>query len=76
MEEIKKTEETFMDRLVREQNELIEKINKLRGFIDSEKFYSVDGRQQSLLRLQLSAMTMYRDILTERMPLLGTTVTA
>jgi hypothetical protein len=57
---------TFKDRLLTEKQELNEKISKLSAFITGPNFATVDTIQQSLLRIQLSAMITYADCLEER----------
>lgn len=55
-------------RVVDEQKELIDKINKLGKFIvTSDLFYDLDLSEQLRLRHQLRVMEEYSDILTERM---------
>ena len=63
--------EAFKVRLVNEQFELQEKINKLKPFIESENFKKVDDSQQKLLKEQVEVMERYNDILVERLSLLG-----
>lgn len=61
-------EETFLDRLRKEQEELSTKIEKLKAFLDTEKFYeNIDEIQQTLLRIQYSAMLTYHLCLVERL---------
>lgn len=63
--------EAFKVRLVNEQFELQEKINKLKPFIESENFKKVDDSQQKLLKEQAEVMERYNYILVERLSLLG-----
>ena len=63
--------EAFKVRLVNEQFELQEKINKLKPFIESENFEKVDKYQQKLLKEQIEVMESYNNILIERLLLLG-----
>ena len=63
--------EAFKVRLINEQFELQEKINTLKGFINSEKFTNVDIFQQNLLKEQIIAMDTYNDILIKRLSALG-----
>jgi len=63
--------EAFKVRLVNEQFELQEKINKLKPFIESENFKKVDEYQQKLLKEQVDVMDNYNQILIERLLLLG-----
>lgn len=63
--------EAFKVRLINEQFELQEKINKLKPFIESENFKKVDKYQQKLLKEQVDVMDKYNQILIERLLLLG-----
>ena len=63
--------EAFKVRLINEQFELQEKINTLKGFINSENFTNVDIFQQNLLKEQIIAMGTYNDILIKRLSALG-----
>lgn len=65
---------TFKDRLLTENQELDEKISKLSAFITGPNFATVDTIQQSLLRIQLSAMITYSLVLKERITYLNQTV--
>ncbi len=56
----------FMKRLINEREELEEKLNKLDIFIGSEKFDSIDQIQQTLLKIQSSAMETYYKCLDQR----------
>jgi hypothetical protein len=60
----------FKTRLLAEFNELTERMNKLRDFIDSEAFKSINSTQQSLLRIQYNAMLTYWECLNQRCTLL------
>jgi hypothetical protein len=60
----------FIKRLQDEINDLEYRCIKLQNFIVSEDFASVDIRQQSLLRIQVSAMETYLRCLSERLVLL------
>lgn len=57
---------TFKERLLEEQQQLNEKIEKLESFTLSDKFKEVDEVQMSLLNIQLIAMKTYSQILLER----------
>jgi len=59
----------YQDRVVKEKDELAEKINKLNLFTGSPQFQSVEVRQQVLLRTQLDVMNEYLRILEERIKL-------
>lgn len=57
------------ERVVKEQNELRDKITKLALFVYSAKIETVDEKQARLLKAQLRVMEEYNDILTERLEL-------
>lgn len=57
---------TFFERLLDEKLALDDKVLKLSGFIDSEKFVTVSQYQRDLLVTQLGAMKLYANILFER----------
>ena len=59
--------ESVRERVVKEQNELRDKITKLALFIYSTKIETVDKKQAKLLKAQLRVMEEYNDILTERL---------
>ena len=58
---------TLKEKLQLELNDVDSKINKLDYFINGDLYSSVNQTQQSLLRVQLSAMITYRDCLKERL---------
>ena len=58
--------ESVRERVVKEQNELRDKITKLALFIYSAKIETVDKKQAKLLKAQLRVMEEYDKILTER----------
>lgn len=62
--------DNFLTRLVDEQLELQSKLDKLSSFISSGKISNVDLNQQRLLKMQVSAMVLYNEILKDRMSLL------
>ena len=62
--------DNFLTRLVDEQLELQSKLEKLSSFISSGKISNVDLNQQRLLKMQVSAMVLYNEILKDRMSLL------
>jgi len=70
------TTETFFDRLVRERDELKDKVEKLTSFLsDKEKAIKISGELQWLfLHRQLSYMGQYLGVLNERIDHLETTV--
>lgn len=57
---------TFLDRLKIEEGELLEKLEKLSEFIDSEGFDNLDEENKSLLLIQVNTMAVYHEILTRR----------
>ncbi len=59
--------ENVRERVVKEQNELRDKITKLALFVYSAKIETVDEKQAKLLKAQLRVMEEYNDILTERL---------
>lgn len=61
--------ESIRERVVKEQNELRDKITKLALFVYSAKIETVDEKQARLLKAQLRVMEEYNDILTERLEL-------
>lgn len=61
--------ESVRERVVKEQNELRDKITKLALFIYSPKIKTVDKKQAELLKAQLNVMEDYEEILTERLEL-------
>lgn len=61
--------ESVRERVVKEQDELRDKITKLALFIYSEKIKTVDKKQAGLLKAQLNVMEDYDEILTERLEL-------
>lgn len=67
-----KVADTFVDRLLIERDELNERLNKLRQFIESPNFVEIvtDEYQRLLLSKQESKMHEYLEILNERIKLL------
>ena len=59
-------EETFLDRLKRERDDLTDKLEKLKAFVASDKFASLDDEAQSDLTLQVEVMTPYAFIVSKR----------
>jgi hypothetical protein len=57
---------TWRERVVAERDELRARRERLRTFIESPKFSSLDRVDRGLLKLQHSAMSGYEDILTQR----------
>lgn len=56
----------FKTRLIVEQTELEEKLNKLNEFNQSDKANNIDPVQRSLLIIQAGAMYTYNECLKER----------
>ena len=56
----------FKTRLVDEQAQLEEKLNKLDDFLMSEKVKEIDDVQKALLQVQATAMNTYLQCLKER----------
>jgi len=56
-------------RVVEEQKDLNEKISKLSAFIGGEIFPTLGQGEQTLLSQQLTAMSVYSDILGRRIAL-------
>ena len=63
--------DAFKVRLINEQFELQEKIEKLKSFTLSENFSKVAPEQQELLKEQLRHMVEYNRVLIKRLNLLG-----
>ena len=61
--------ESVREKVVKEQNELRNKITKLALFIYSTKIETVDKKQAGLLKAQLHVMEEYDEILTQRLEL-------
>jgi len=57
----------FKDRLIDEQAQLEEKLNKLDAFLMSDKVKTVDDVQKALLQVQATAMNTYNQCLKERL---------
>lgn len=55
-----------MEELTKEQTELVDKINKMDEFIESDEFEKLDNLQKALIRAQYKAMDTYNQILFER----------
>ena len=56
----------FKTRLVEEQAQLEEKLNKLNDFNQSEKVKEIDPVQKDLLLVQAGAMYTYNEVLKAR----------
>lgn len=59
----------FKTRLVEEQVQLEDKLNKLKSFIEGDKFESINDTQKkkALLKVQANAMSTYNQCLKERL---------
>ena len=57
----------FKTRLIEEQAQLEEKLNKLDVFLMSGKVKEIDSVQRTLLKVQSSAMNTYLQCLNERL---------
>ena len=64
-----KEKQQVFERVRVENDELREKIGKLRDFLESEKIKQIDKIQASLLRMQYDTMTAYANILEKRLAL-------
>lgn len=65
--------ETYVDRMLKEQEQLSERIKKLEDFTRSDKILTLQGNKRVKLELQLKAMLEYREILSQRIELEDTT---
>lgn len=57
----------FKSRLVEEQEQLEERLNKLNEFNQSEKVNAIDPVQKSILIIQAKAMQTYNECLKARL---------
>lgn len=57
----------FIERLKIERNELDTKLSKLKLFIETDGFKSINLLQQSLLKIQAQAMETYYQCLEQRL---------
>lgn len=64
--------EDFKKRLLIEKEELDDKRIKLRSFLQTEKFNSLDIKNRNLLIKQFKVMTEYSNILKKRIDLIIT----
>lgn len=62
----RKIMDNFMERLLNEQSELNERLEKLKAFQTTENFLKLDAVQQSLLNIQSNTMATYSQVLAER----------
>ena len=58
--------ETFVERMVKEKDELQDKVTKLEIFINGEKFKELKGLEQVYLKEQLTHMRAYLSVLRQR----------
>jgi hypothetical protein len=63
-------ENTFLDRLKVEKDELLDKVTKLAMFLNSDKVKDLSDANELLLKQQLEAMNTYLNILIIRTELL------
>lgn len=61
----------FKERLTEENDQLVDKISKLEGFLNSNLINDIDPEQLMLLEIQIDAMRAYRKCLTSRIDKLG-----
>lgn len=59
-------DETYKERVIEERNDLKVKVDKLISFSDSKQFTDLPVSDKVLLQCQLEAMTLYLDVLNER----------
>ena len=57
---------TIKENLITEKVELTKKLEKLRTFLESEKYQEIDNVQMTLLNIQEKAMETYSQCLLER----------
>lgn len=70
-EEQQKKTDDFKSRLIEEQKQLEEKLNKLNDFNQSDKVNDIDPVQKDLLLVQAGAMYTYNEVLKVRIAQLG-----
>lgn len=58
-----KKQESYIDRMNNEYQELSERLDKALAFIDSEKFNELSDKTKSLLKVQAETMSQYQKIL-------------
>lgn len=66
--------EPYQKRVVVEMEELLDKIEALEAFIQSEKFINVESTAQFLLKQQVLTMTAYLHVLTARVAMFASNV--
>lgn len=57
---------TWIDRLRQEQQELADRLGKLKVFVETDAYYDLPCKDKFLLRQQLRFMTGYEIILRQR----------
>lgn len=65
--------ETYVDRMVKEEEQLAERITKLDAFVKRYKFTTLPPTKRVQLKHQLEAMLTYKNILSQRIALESTT---
>ena len=63
--------EAYQERVVEELMQLTERYEKLRVFLESEKFNDVVKEEQHRMHMQLQAMGTYKTILEQRVGYFG-----
>lgn len=61
--------EDYVKRLINEEKELFEKMDKLSKFLDTDIFKKLEKCKQQLLQRQYEIMVQYDEILIERISL-------
>ena len=61
-----KVADTPLDRMVIEENELADRVEKLHAFIQGDKFKELDGTTRAMLAVQYSSMSAYLHVLRLR----------
>lgn len=56
----------FKSRLIEEKAQLDERLEKLEVFLNSDGFQNIAAVQQTLLNIQVNAMSTYSQVLLER----------
>lgn len=59
--------EAFVERMSSEYDELVERVDKLGTFVNTEKFKSLDLEEQSDLITQYHSMVIYKIVLGKRL---------
>lgn len=65
--------ETYVDRMVKEEEQLAERITKLDAFVKGNKFMTLPATKRVKLEQQLEAMHTYKNILSQRIAALEST---